>query len=125
MKWINRLDKMPDIEGKYLAASSYGIVTAWFTPSWSNKFQDCESNNDEGMEDFDGRVFSVTHWMPLPEPPTKQTRSGGFFIASYLESFTSGSSYEAAIQPQFGDAQRRKHLQRSAARLKRITKEIT
>lgn len=42
---------------------------AYFSVSWSGKFQDAGTNNDEGMEDWDGNVFHVTHWMPLPEPP--------------------------------------------------------
>ncbi|HGY5040852.1 MULTISPECIES: DUF551 domain-containing protein [Klebsiella] len=69
--WRKVIDGRPEIKGKYLVYSSYGICTAWFDPEWSNKFQDCDSNNDEGMEDFDGNVFSVSHWRLLPEPPTE------------------------------------------------------
>lgn len=67
--WISCADRMPEVEDKYITFSSYGVGASWFTPSWSNKFQDCASNNDEGMEDDEGRVFRVTHWQPLPSPP--------------------------------------------------------
>lgn len=71
MEWIKKSDSRPDIKGRYLVASSFGVVTAWYDPEWSNKFQDCDTNCDEGMEDFDDNVFFVTHWQPLPEPPTE------------------------------------------------------
>lgn len=69
MEWIKKSDSRPDIKGRYLVASSFGVVTAWYDPDWSNKFQDCDTNCDEGMSDFDDNIFFVTHWMPLPEPP--------------------------------------------------------
>ncbi|WP_414976676.1 DUF551 domain-containing protein [Citrobacter freundii] len=67
---------MPEKYGKYLVASSFGIVTAWFDPAWSNKFQDCDTNCDEGMEDFEGKIFSVTHWQPLPAIPQQGVKNG-------------------------------------------------
>ncbi|EBX9284913.1 DUF551 domain-containing protein [Salmonella enterica subsp. enterica serovar Brunei] len=69
MEWIKKEDSRPDIKGRYLVSSSFGVVTAWYDPEWSNKFQDCDTNCDEGMSDFDDNVFFVTHWMPLPAPP--------------------------------------------------------
>ncbi|EOV0997629.1 DUF551 domain-containing protein [Edwardsiella piscicida] len=68
-KWIECSDRRPDIEGKFITDGTYGVGTSFFDPSWSNVFQDCASNNDEGMEDFEGRIFRVTRWMPLPNPP--------------------------------------------------------
>ena len=67
--WIKCSERMPEKDGKYLVASSFGIVTAWFDPAWSNKFQDCDTNCDEGMEDFEGKIFRVTHWQSLPAAP--------------------------------------------------------
>lgn len=67
--WIACAERMPEVEDKYITFSSYGVGASWFMPSWSNKFQDCASNNDEGMEDDEGRIFRVTHWQPLPSPP--------------------------------------------------------
>ncbi|EKS7767185.1 DUF551 domain-containing protein [Edwardsiella piscicida] len=68
-EWIECSDRRPDIEGKFITDGTYGVGTSFFDPSWSNVFQDCASNNDEGMEDFEGRIFRVTRWMPLPNPP--------------------------------------------------------
>ena len=67
--WIKCSERMPDSDGRYLVVSTYGIAMAYFSVSWSGKFQDAGTNNDEGMEDWDGNVFRVTHWQPLPEPP--------------------------------------------------------
>lgn len=50
MEWIKCSERKPDVDGR---------------------FQDAGTNNDEGMEDWDGNVFHVTHWMPLPPPPTE------------------------------------------------------
>ncbi|KFC13149.1 hypothetical protein GTGU_00145 [Trabulsiella guamensis ATCC 49490] len=70
--WVKCSERMPEKDGKYLVASSFGIVTAWFDPAWSNKFQDCDTNCDEGMEDFEGKIFIVTHWQPLPAAPQQE-----------------------------------------------------
>lgn len=71
MEWIKCSERKPDADGRFLVSSTYGIVMAYFSVSWSGKFQDAGTNNDEGMEDWDGNVFHVTHWMPLPPPPTE------------------------------------------------------
>ena len=71
MEWIKCSERRPTESGKYLAATSFGINTVWFEPAWSNKFQDCDTNCDEGMENMDGETFYVTHWQPLPESPTE------------------------------------------------------
>ena len=58
---------------KYLVFSNWGIRMAHLhPPQWANgEFQDAESDNDEGMYDWDSDKgpFTVTHWMELPEPP--------------------------------------------------------
>lgn len=59
-------------EGKYLTDGSYGVGASWYS-DWSNKFQDCASNNDEGMGDMDGKVFTVTHVQALPASATAPT----------------------------------------------------
>lgn len=67
--WIKCSERKPQTGGRYLVASTYGVVMAYFDDEWSGRFQDAGTNNDEGMEDFEGNVFWVTHWQPLPEPP--------------------------------------------------------
>lgn len=68
MEWISVLGSTPVIDKptKFLVNSSYGVTVAWYN---GLSFQDCDSGNDEGMEDWDGIEFDVTHWMPIPCPP--------------------------------------------------------
>lgn len=69
-EWISVRDEKPTEEGKYLTFGSYGVGTSWWSHGpFRSMFQDCDTNNDEGMEDWDGNVFYVTHWMELPEKP--------------------------------------------------------
>lgn len=70
MEWIEYSDHKPKQDGKYIVASTYGIVIAYFSTSRRGCFQDVGTNNDEGMKDWDGRVFAVTHWMHLPQMPS-------------------------------------------------------
>ncbi|WP_338512608.1 DUF551 domain-containing protein [Erwinia aphidicola] len=64
--WVNYSEIKPREKGKYLTFGSYGVGTSWYSCA---QFQDCETNNDEGMSDWDDKVFTVTHWQPLPAPP--------------------------------------------------------
>lgn len=69
-EWIDYRVKKPDAEGKYLTFGSFGIGTSWWhsTP-FRYMFQDCDTNCDEGMTDWNEEPFYVTHWQPLPEKP--------------------------------------------------------
>lgn len=69
--WIKYSDRRPDDRGIFLTFGSYGIRMSHYHNPWGNRwlFQDCETNNDEGMSDWDDKPFAVTHWQPLPEPP--------------------------------------------------------
>lgn len=61
MEWISVEDRMPNIEDEYLVVSFSGVVTTmdWMDSEWvSNIFPD-------------EKITTVTHWMPLPEPPKK------------------------------------------------------
>ncbi|CAG9416173.1 DUF551 domain-containing protein [Providencia alcalifaciens] len=66
--WVNRKEKSPDIDGKYFTFGSHGRTTAWWKGD-IEKFQNAESGENEGMQDMDGEVYMVTHWMNLPEKP--------------------------------------------------------
>jgi len=70
--WISVEDELPKEGGKYICSSSYGIVTAIF--AICEGFQDINTGNNEGMQDWSGVVFEVTHWMPLPQPPKEQSK---------------------------------------------------
>lgn len=64
MNWVSVVDRLPDKDAAYLIyaesldATKPLIITAWFTPTygWS------------GLPS--GWLEAITHWMPLPEPPS-------------------------------------------------------
>lgn len=68
MEWIKRSDETPQKDGKYFTFGSHGRTAAWWKGDIS-KFQNAESGENEGMQDMDGEVYMVTHWMNLPEKP--------------------------------------------------------
>ncbi|MBA5836580.1 DUF551 domain-containing protein [Morganella morganii] len=68
MEWINRNEKTPSRDGKYLICGSHGITTGFWI-SEIGKFQDAESNDNEGMTGWMGVKCTVSHWMELPECP--------------------------------------------------------
>ncbi|EMD1500810.1 TPA: DUF551 domain-containing protein [Proteus mirabilis] len=65
--WVNRNERTPDEDGKYLIYGPRGITTGYWQ-SRINKFQDAESSDNEGMMGWKG-ILTVTHWMPLPPMP--------------------------------------------------------
>ena len=65
-EWISVDDRLPDIIGDYICYDQGGeIAWAFFT---SNKRWAYSSCYGEG-----GFYESVTHWMPLPEPPENKS----------------------------------------------------
>ena len=69
-KWMKKSEVLPELKGVYIVSSNYGVRCAFFDPEWSRKFQDCATNNDEGMSDWeDDEPYRVTHWMQLPDAP--------------------------------------------------------
>lgn len=69
MEWIKCSERMPDIgksvlvviNGKYVNSASY---TQWDGAKTAK-------GRAPRFEDLRGIVYGVTHWMPLPEPPTE------------------------------------------------------
>lgn len=61
MEWIN-FDEVKPKDGEYvLSVTSEGVMEVmYFDKDWQNCL--CQ---------YDGyvKVFNITHWMPLPEPP--------------------------------------------------------
>ena len=68
MKWISVEDRMPSKTGNvlgYIDASSgesIGLINCYICPEYENVFWETLDSEDV--------VGAVTHWMPLPEPPT-------------------------------------------------------
>ena len=65
MEWISVNDELPKEEDYYLISSNYGIVVRSF-----NVYHNCW--DDEQADDYwsDAIGGKVTHWMPLPPPPS-------------------------------------------------------
>jgi hypothetical protein len=56
--WISVKDRLPDKKGDYLIFNTDGIVWPyWYEPV------------NQWFDSLGFRTGSVTHWMPLPEPP--------------------------------------------------------
>lgn len=75
-QWISVEDRLPDKEGKYLVTVYDGITLAVLY--FYKRYPYCNSGirtdrpvwcdyDNYGYGDFEEK--SVTHWMPLPEPP--------------------------------------------------------
>ena len=62
MKWISVKDSLPAPEVRVLAFDTHyneiGIASFW---EWSDRFIFEEDEDD----------CNITHWMPLPDPPTE------------------------------------------------------
>lgn len=58
-EWIKCDEQMPEPQVKVLAFTAYGVWVAFYSKKY-----DCW---DDG--DWNDSLDSVTHWMPLPEPP--------------------------------------------------------
>ena len=64
--WTSVEDGLPENYGKYLVQCRDG----WQGHAW---FDDAGAGHWELMEAAAGQhIFDVTHWMPLPEPPTME-----------------------------------------------------
>ena len=67
MEWINIKDELPENEDWYLCSvqPKYKGV-----PNERVK-EDCVIRKYSAEDGFDNPMFNeITHWMPLPEPPT-------------------------------------------------------
>ncbi|OOF81814.1 DUF551 domain-containing protein [Rodentibacter caecimuris] len=60
-RWISVNDELPTEQGYYLGYCSY----------WRNPYEILEY--DEDLGDFTECSMEITHWQPLPAPPTGVT----------------------------------------------------
>jgi len=68
MEWIKCSERMPEISSRVLVAIRGKYVTNATYTSWTGA--KTEKGRAPRFEDLRGIVHQVTHWMPLPEPPT-------------------------------------------------------
>lgn len=67
------LSSPPQESGRYTVHSSYGVRDAYFTTGLTQgdfRWQDCETGNDEGMQNMEGVVYKVFSWTYMPMPDT-------------------------------------------------------
>ncbi|MBO2578175.1 hypothetical protein I6M29_11475 [Shewanella algae] len=67
------LSSPPQESGRYTVHSSYGVRDAYFTTGLTQgdfRWQDCETGNDEGMQNMEGVVYKVFSWTHIPTPDT-------------------------------------------------------
>jgi hypothetical protein len=84
--WISVKDRLPEDHKHYLVISNVGIVQApvWYNgcPYWdvelayySQRYERWMTENPTLKDVPKNKVkFDVTHWMPLPEPPTENSK---------------------------------------------------
>lgn len=61
--WISVQDRLPEESGYYLVFTDIGRIALL---SYSKKYQAFNAHDDSYSEEY---VITVTHWMPLPNPP--------------------------------------------------------
>ena len=81
-EWISVKERLPDKEGKYLCYCDYGCSGAISVYSFAKNLSkvdkyDFRGEKRAGWYFYDsewgyGETESVTHWMPLPEPPKER-----------------------------------------------------
>lgn len=69
MDWIKCSERMPEIDARVLVALRGKYVQNATYRQWS--LAKTEKGRAPRFEDYRGIVHGVTHWMPLPEPPTE------------------------------------------------------
>lgn len=75
-QWISVKDRLPDEEGKYIVIAYNGITIdiLYFYKRYPYCNKGIRTDRPVwcGYDDYgDFEVKSVTHWVPLPEPPDK------------------------------------------------------
>lgn len=61
-RWISVEEKLPECGENVLVCVKNGVDYDWV-------MVDCRDTHGEWLENADSLEHTVTHWMPLPEPP--------------------------------------------------------
>lgn len=69
MSWIKCSERMPEVDSRLLVVTHGKYVSAAAYRQWAGA--KTEKGRAPRFEDLRGIVHGVTHWMPLPEPPTE------------------------------------------------------
>jgi len=68
MEWIKCSERMPDVGQGVIGWNGYAIRGCRYR---SNTYAKTEKGRQPRFEVTEGIWHGVTHWMPLPEPPTE------------------------------------------------------
>lgn len=79
-EWISVKDRLPDVFDEVLVYDTFSIATLQFQ-SRSIAWRETTPRKNgivnwywNSQMSYPENLTHVTHWMPLPEPPTKQTK---------------------------------------------------
>ena len=68
-QWISVKDRLPEDKQNVLTIDSESkMEVCFYEKEWKGVFQQCG-----GLV----KIFNITHWMPLPEPPKKEGADNG------------------------------------------------
>ena len=71
-RWVRCEEEMPKEYGEYLGHANGDVMFLKFDPDQRDEWK-WTAYDAEGS--FSLRMCDITHWMPLPEPPTGTERS--------------------------------------------------
>lgn len=69
-QWISVKDRLPERSGDVLVCHDEYYIMSVLSYSWRHK----AFNAFDSLPTSENRIESVTHWMPLPEPPKEDER---------------------------------------------------
>jgi hypothetical protein len=69
-KWISVDEKWPTTTVLLLTASGVTVIGCWYEGLWRIDGRKWEWTNGQWITDV--KTNDITHWQPLPAPPTKQ-----------------------------------------------------
>jgi hypothetical protein len=77
--WIKVTDRLPEIAETYKGGPKQARVIG-FTGHYVCEalYKETYVKREPYWYDSGGRRIDVTHWMPLPDPPTAEEDAGGF-----------------------------------------------
>lgn len=71
-EWIPVEERLPETRDWVLVIGIFVPEGGWFVPHIAEYFRGSWRLDDDEYSYPEDRHIKVTHWMPLPEPPTKE-----------------------------------------------------
>ncbi|MGC4218041.1 DUF551 domain-containing protein [Citrobacter freundii] len=68
MEWVKCSERMPEIRKTVIGWNGYGVRQCVYT---RNDYAKTQKGREPRFETVTWIWHGVTHWMPLPEPPTE------------------------------------------------------